>query len=161
MAKWKSFEDRFWENVKRGNPDECWMWTGSNQRKGYGSITMNGVRQTAHRASYMQHHGVILSSDEVVGHSCNRAGCVNPAHLYLTTNAGNVKDAFRDGLHPKQRTCRGESHQHSRLREGQVIDIKKKLSSGGRLTIIAREYSVNANTIRNIRDGKSWRGVMP
>src|SRR5215469_6787037 len=52
---------RFWAKVRKGEPNECWLWTASKRNKGYGafSYTLNGrmVQDRAHRFSYVLHVG--------------------------------------------------------------------------------------------------------
>jgi hypothetical protein len=36
---------------------------------------------------------------QVVAHTCNNKGCINPKHFYLTTPQQNSTDAAKDGLY--------------------------------------------------------------
>ena len=47
----------------------------------------------------------------------------------------------------------------AKLNQEDVIEIRKMISNGIPIAQIAREYSVVYKTIRNIRDGISWRNV--
>ena len=55
----------------------------------------------------------------------------------------------------------GEKHHLSKLTESDVATIKRRIDEGkhGILKQLAREYGVAMNTIVQIRDGKTWKGV--
>lgn len=58
-----------------------------------------GQQFQAHRVTYQAFQGEIPEGLFIL-HSCNRKGCVNPAHLSPGTNQQNQLDASKDGLHP-------------------------------------------------------------
>ena len=91
----------FWAKVRRGDPGECWPWTGSISPDGYGRFVTAG-EQMAHRFSYRLAHGSIPADAELDhlchtgstacggGKSCPHRRCVNPAHLEPVTHAENA-----------------------------------------------------------------------
>ena len=77
--------DRRFEDMVLAGPD-CWQWTGSITRLGYGqfSATTAGGRRMrpAHRVAWEQAFGAIPPAADVL-HSCGNRACVRPDHLLL------------------------------------------------------------------------------
>lgn len=76
----------------------CHIWTGSVDKNGYGIIgyCQYGKKQKlrAHRMAYQQYVGPV-DDTELVLHSCNNEGCINPDHLYIGTAKENIADAVQ------------------------------------------------------------------
>ena len=79
-----SWEDRFWEKVQK--TDECWIWTGYLDDKGYGRFNIKNVPKLAHRLSYEL---IIGYEKNRLDHRCHIKNCVNPEHLRPVTNKEN------------------------------------------------------------------------
>lgn len=88
--------ERFWNKVDTSN--ECWNWTGSKNKDGYGSVG-SGLRSRtmlAHRMSYAINVGEIPKG-MCVCHKCDNPSCVRPDHLFLGTRKDNMQDMVRKG----------------------------------------------------------------
>lgn len=90
MATRKSIAERFWAKVQK--TDTCWLWTAAKTPTGYGNIRVAGRSLQSHRLSYEMYHGVALTPEQCILHSCDVRACVNPSHLRIGTRADNRRD---------------------------------------------------------------------
>jgi hypothetical protein len=88
--------EEFWDWVEVGAEDQCWPWRRSVTPKGYGQAYLDGGQKRAHRVAYRLRHGFIPPGLHVC-HSCDNPRCCNPAHLWVGTNADNMRDKARKG----------------------------------------------------------------
>jgi hypothetical protein len=107
----KSVEDRFWPKVARRGDDDCWLWTASKLKSGYGLLGSDyrGEERLAHRISWALASGEDVPKHICVLHSCDNPSCVNPKHLWLGTHADNTADKVRKG---RQRSNGNENKTH-------------------------------------------------
>lgn len=138
----------------------CWEWTGSLRKSGYGRITvptgkMGGRNHSVHRLSWEIFNGPIPEGLWVL-HHCDNKICGNPAHLFLGTCKDNVQDCIRKGKMPIRR---GEKCPAAKLRESDVVKIRRLLADGKRQTDIAEHYRLDPSTISRIATGKNWRSL--
>lgn len=144
----------------------CWLWDGPLDAYGYGVFQMTrteahargrtGRGIKAHRVSWAVHHGEIPAGLLVLHHCDNRA-CVNPEHLYVGTDADNVRDMLARGRH-KPAGVTGEEHPRAVLTEDDVIAIRSILR-GNRVSQqeVADMFGVHQTQISRIVLRKQWR----
>lgn len=138
------FED-YYEAVTESG---CWIFTGSEEKHGYGQMTDNVL---AHRAFYKHFVGSIPSG-MFVCHKCDVRLCVNPSHLFLGTPLDNTRDAAR-----KDRMVFGERQHSAKLTAEMARAI---FSDSRRNATIARAYGVTARVIALIKQKKIWRRAL-
>lgn len=143
---------RFHANyVKRENG--CWEWIAAGARNGpgQGRIRFRGEDWIAYRLSYYIHKGEI--GDKFVCHSCDDSRCVNPDHLWLGTQAENIRDRDAKGRHW---VPIGEERPTAKLTEEKARDAFLRHRGGESQNSIAKSLGVSQGTIHNVVFGRSW-----
>lgn len=149
---------RFWSRVAITSSTACWEWRGETTSQGYGHVRPQGKRGPrigAHRVAYLLTCGEIADG-MVVCHRCDNRLCVNPAHLFLGTQADNLADMRAKKRHVDPPRMAGSSNPSARLTEADVAEIRRRLAAGERQTAIAADYPVTNHTIHLIAKGKKW-----
>lgn len=145
---------RFWSKVIK--TETCWNWTAATNC-GYGSFRIAGKSVSAHRLSYIWAYKVVLSKSTYICHKCDNRKCVNPEHLFLGTHADNMLDMINKN---RQSAPKGENHNKAKLKESQVIEIRKlyntKIFTQEQL---ADKFGVDQTLISLISRNKIWRDL--
>lgn len=144
--------NRFWSKVQK--TDTCWLWSAAVRRKddGYGAFWLDGRHQPAHRVAYELVHGR-LPPKVVLAHKCDNPRCVNPGHLFVTDQAGNMADKVSKG-----RQARGERGGNSRLSDESAARIREAVLFGARSADLAGVHGVSRQHIWKIasRGVRAW-----
>jgi hypothetical protein len=138
----------FWKRVDKSG--DCWLWQGWMNPDGYGEFRMNYHTHLAHRLSYEWANGEIPDG-MCVCHSCDVPACVNPDHLFLGTQADNVRDR-----HEKGHTAHGEGAAASKLTVSEVRTIRELFDSGRSKRSLAVQFGVSRKNIRCIVNRDTW-----
>jgi HNH endonuclease len=146
----KDIQTRFWEKVILSDNTECWEWTGSKLRGGYGGLNINNRTVQAHRLSYEMFVGKIPKG-LLVCHKCDNPSCVNPKHLFLGTHQDNATDKVNKGRMPK-----GEDIGNSKLTLDDVNKIRKLINEKVPRRKIAKMFGIGSTCVTDIATGRTW-----
>lgn len=148
---------RFWPNVVKAGPDQCWNWSAAASANGYGAMSIKGRWVGAHRFSFEHHNGPILGGLWVL-HHCDNKLCVNPRHLYLGTALENNRDASR-----RRRSAgyarKGEANPNALLTHQDVLKIRALRADGVSLKDVSAQFGIAITTVSNICTGRLWKHV--
>lgn len=157
MPKKKDVAQRFWAKVEVGPPEDCWPWIGAWKLPfGYGKFYLDGKNHSisSHRMVYTLTYGQIPKG-MCVRHSCDNAGCCNPNHLSLGSQAQNMEDR-----NTRKRHAWGEKVNLSKLTVEQVTKIRQLYAVGGQShRKLAKLFDVTAETILDILQRNTWKEI--
>ena len=140
--------DRLLDSIQLAAGTGCWEWTKYRDPSGYGRSEYEG-EVMAHRISFLAFVGSIPGGLHVL-HRCDNPCCINPRHLFLGTNADNVKDRVSKG---RQQSVAKELNPRAKLTEAEVAEIRAADATQAQL---ARRYGVCPSTIGYIRRRETW-----
>lgn len=150
-------EERFFEKVSK-LPDlpGCWLWTGwVKHPDGYGLIRVGDRVVLAHRLSWELHVGEIAGGLFVL-HHCDTRACVRPDHLYLGTNADNVRDRETRN---RRRDLIGSANGRAKLSSGQVLEIRAQRARGATVEALSKQFGVSGGLVYQIVNRRVWTHV--
>lgn len=148
----KTVRERFLIYTKQG--PGCWEWVGHKDPNGYGRLNIGGKPILAHRISYMLQYGDVPDEMDVL-HKCDTPKCVNPEHLFLGTQADNVRDMHEKGRALK-RGLKGTEHNLAKLDEAAVRAIRASTEPDGK---VAAAFGIARTTVSDIRKRRSWAHI--
>ena len=144
--------DRFMSKVDKSG--DCWIWMARKTPQGYGRFGYERRNWLAHRVSHALFVGPVDGLQ--VLHKCDNPSCVNPAHLFLGTNADNVADKVAKG---RQSCLKGENGGNVKLKTQDVLSIRSMYSAGVSDRELASRYGVSRHHVWAIATRKAWRHV--
>ena len=160
------FVERFIARIDKTG--DCWMWTGSRTKAGYGQLQYRRVSQQpllAHRVAWELRFGSAPGKLHVL-HHCDNPACVRPEHLFLGTQKDNNTDRTRKGrtasgdrngarTQPKKNPfvrnrgsgLLGEKHPQAKLSNAEVDDLLQRFAAGENRSGLAREFGISVTHV--------------
>lgn len=134
---------RFWAKTDRNSPRACWNWTASccGTRGHARPVYYAGnVSYTASRVAYFLEYREDPGGLNVC-HSCDNHLCVNPGHLWLGTQAENIRDCVDKGR-------RGDPSLH--FPDSRILTWRQLHAGGMSCAAIARKAGLSARSVRGV-----------
>lgn len=99
--------ERLWSKVDCDTDDQCWLWGGGINSRGYGYMWIGNNMYRVHRLVYEFEVGKIPDGHEV-HHKCNNPACVNPYHLQAVSHTEHMVNCTPNHFtykHARQTHC--------------------------------------------------------
>lgn len=141
----ENIKQRFWEKVEKTN--YCWLWKGYKMKSGHGQFQTLEKVDFAYRYSWELHNNKKIPKGMCVLHKCDNGSCVNPEHLFIGTQADNIKDMLKKGR-GKRRILTLEQYNF----------IKKEYKfRKNTQQMLAKKFNVHSMTIGRIIRGETYK----
>jgi len=152
-----------WDHIEIKDLSSCWIRTKGKANYGYGIINTPERKQfRVHRLVWLSVFGGIPEGLFVL-HKCDNPPCCNPYHLFLGTQADNIRDMIEKGRRGKTGykpgSQIGEKNYRSKLTEEDVREIRFYLGSGISHESISIMFDVSRGLITQINTGKIWNHI--
>lgn len=146
-------KNRFLSYVSLPNENGCMIWMGVIGNCGYGQFfLLNKKAIRPHRLSYKYFKGE-FNENLFICHTCDNKKCVAPDHLFVGTPKENMTDMINKKRDIK---AKGSIHYLSKLKEKDILEIRKLRQSGKTYFEISEIFNVHMQTIAAIITGRSW-----
>ena len=151
MNREEFFNSFIYKNTTTG----CWEWQGET-KEGYGYFFINKIDKAVHRIMYEKYKGKIPHKKNVC-HSCDNTICCNPEHLWLGSQADNVRDMI---IKKRDHKSFGINHHRAKVTEKDVYEIRKKYNEGMKMKSIHRLLNIPYRTIQHICTNNTWKHLL-
>lgn len=137
------------------NANGCFISVLKPKPSGYVSMKLPRSRRQvyAHRISWLLFRGNIPDGLCVL-HRCDTRNCVNPAHLFVGTQADNSRDAVAKG-----RMQHGVYHHMAKIVDADVHSAISRFNAGETQEAIAASLGVTQSSLGNAVRRKTWKHV--
>lgn len=154
----QTIQQGFEKFVIRNGDNECWGWKGcAPKNPGYGQFRYEGILEKAHRASWMIYFGDIPENVYVL-HRCDNRLCSNPKHLFLGTNADNMRDMISKGRN-KCIGQKGEKNPMAKLTADKVKEIRQMLAKKISPKVIAKDFDISYGHVFGLKQNMTWKDL--
>lgn len=133
----------FWDKVKKGEPSECWPWTGYiKPGTQHGLTSYKSLPMHTSRKAWLLTKGPIPRG-LCVCHKCDNGACCNTDHMYLGTAADNALDTHEQPPFDQ----RGPRDRSTILAGPQLDELWRMRRHGATLKECGKHFNVHFSTI--------------
>lgn len=137
--------EKFQAMIQIKADNECWLWTGRVDLKGYGAFHCEGKSYRAHRIM-LATRAMPPCRAAMACHTCDNPTCVNPGHLYW----GDAKSNMDDAVARKRHRIR------HKLDRDKAAQIREQFGAGECTRRLAIKFGVSIDAIQLVLKGGSW-----
>ncbi len=150
-----TLKERMAKKTIKGSKNDCWLWIGSLDTKGYACIRVDKKLRRASHVAFELHNDMPVPKGKIIMHSCDNPACVNPNHLSIGTKLLNSIDKINKG---RGNWLKHDSHPMAKLSKLEVDEIRYIFSKGKHTyKSIASMFNINRTTASRIINYKSWK----
>lgn len=130
---------------------DCQIWTGATNGVGHPKMQGFSVRRVVWEGSRYA-----LRCDQLITTTCGHPGCLNPAHLKVTSKSEVAK--ISNARYSVKLKRSATSARSNRARFGKItMSIAREIRESQKLgKQLAKELGVSNSLISKVRQGKSW-----
>lgn len=133
----------------------CLIFPYGRMSNGYGTLTVDGKKTTAHRYICTLVHGPAPSPKHEARHvvcGAGHLGCCHPGHIAWGTPLENQADKVIHGT-----VRRGEKAANAKLQEHEIYLMRAQSADGWTQRALAKEFGVCQAVVSKIVNGKAWK----
>lgn len=136
---------------------DCWLWTGTTDRDGYGKIRVKDHMRLVHRIAYAEFVGPLPIDKPEVNHGCDVRRCWRPNHLHPGTVQSNTAERDQRG---RQSVLKGNDLPHARLTPAGVMALREEYARGGvRQEELAARFGISPSAVSLVIRRRNWKHV--
>ncbi len=128
-----------------------------DSKRGYTTVILAGKKTLYVHRLVASHFICDIDDKREVNHKNGIKNDNKLSNLEIVTKGENLKHAYKIGLR-KARDTRGEKHQFSKLKECDVLEIRKLFNSKNRRKLSVM-FNVSYETIYDVAKRKTWKHI--
>ena len=137
----------------------CHNWTHYINNCGYALVVNRFYKEhgraTGHQLSWIAHKGEIPAGMCVL-HKCDNRRCINPEHLWVGTQAENMRDMIEKGRDVRRK---GSDAAGAKLTDAQVRLIRLARLAGITTKVLGDAFAITPGHVSAVALRRKWRHV--
>ena len=144
----------------------CWLWAqGVHAASGQPQACIHGRPQIVGRW-LLRHLGRPVPDRQPLTQTCGNRRCLNPMHLAPKTHSDVLRDAYATGQRSRAAEYAGKLRAAqgaglAKLTPATAGSIRQRIAAGETVQDVAQDMGLNAETVRRVKLGRTWRTLVP